>query len=272
VSECFGKYFILNGKLLPAEMFHNSMVYEGESFYEVIRVMKGVPVFFNDHIARLESGVSIQGRQMLADINTIKSKIIGLSESEKIMDINLKVVFNFNGPESNCLIYYIPSFYPADEQYRNGVKGVLFNAERRDPGVKLINSLLRSEINHKLSVEKGYEALLVNRNGFITEGSRSNIFFISGNRLVTAPDDSVLGGITRKYLIEICCETGIPLEYRCINVSEISDFESVVMTGTSPVVLPLRSVDDILFNVSHPLIAHLRNLYLKKAEESMTRF
>jgi branched-chain amino acid aminotransferase len=248
------------------------MVYEGESFYEVIRVFGGLPTFFADHIARLQASVALRGRQMVADISTLRNKIIELSGAEEREEINLKIVFNYAGERCNYLIYYIEPVYPGPDQYLNGVKGILFHAERKDPEVKVIDNLLRSEISRKLILEKGYEALLVNRTGCITEGSRSNIFFISGNRLITAPDNFVLGGITRKHLIGICRENEIPVDFRCVNVNEITDQESIVMTGTSPIVLPFSSVGDNIFSVSHPLIAHLRNLYRRKAEESMIQF
>jgi branched-chain amino acid aminotransferase len=272
VRECFGKYFIHNGNLLGAKSFDNSMVYEGDSFYEVIRIIRGLPLFFTDHIARLMTSISLAGMPVIADMDTLRNNIADLIKSGKIEEINLKIVFNFKPSGCNYLLYYIEPVYPSPVQYLKGVKGILFHAERRDPGVKIIDNRLRSGIKQKLTLEKGYEALLVNNSGCITEGSRSNIFFITGNRLITAPDNSVLGGITRKYLIEICMENSIPLEYKCVNANEISGYESVVMTGTSPVVLPFYCIDDILFNVKNPIIVHLRNLYMKKAEESMQHF
>jgi branched-chain amino acid aminotransferase len=272
VSECFGKYLILNGDLRPAAEFDNSMVYEGESYYEVIRVIRGLPLFFTDHINRLHSSVSLAGQPQISDMNIIRNKILELSRAEKMEEVNLKIVFNFNQARSIYLIYYIEPFYPTADQYLHGVKGILFPAERKDPEVKIIDNQLRSAIKHKLALEKGYEALLVNRNGCITEGSRSNIFFITGNRLVTAPENCVLGGITRKHLIDICRENWITLEYNCVNIDELSDYESVIMTGTSPVVLPFYSIDDILFNVKHPLIGHLRTLFIDRMEDSLKDF
>ena len=50
MNECFGKKFILNGELQPAALFDNSMIYEGDSVYEVIRMVRGNPVFFYDHM------------------------------------------------------------------------------------------------------------------------------------------------------------------------------------------------------------------------------
>ena len=98
------------------------------------------------------------------------------------------------------------------------MKGILFFAERKDPESKVINHKLRSSIYHKLIHEGGYEALLVNENNLITEGSRSNIFFLKGETLVTAPDNVILNGITRKHILEICRENKIKVEFACVKV------------------------------------------------------
>jgi branched-chain amino acid aminotransferase len=272
MDECFGKKFILNGNLESADSFDNSLVYEGDSVYEVIRMVRNSPVFFSDHMERLESSVRIQKRQMLADASVLKRDIINLTKSEKRKEINLKIVFNYNQESLNYLAYFIAPIYPSEEQYRKGVKGILFYAERKDPGSKVINHKLRSSIFHKLILEGGYEALLVNENGEITEGSRSNIFFLRNDTLVTAPDNMILCGITRKHILDICSENNITIRFECIRADRISEYEAVFMTGTSPMVLPFSSVDDKVFNVRIPLIEKLRKLYIIKAEESIRHF
>jgi branched-chain amino acid aminotransferase len=272
MNECFGKKLILNGKSESADLFDNSLVYEGDSIYEVIRMVKGSPVFFYDHMERLATSVSLQKKKMLADADSLKKDIIQLSKSEKKKDINLKIVFNYNKGEENYLIYFIESIYPTDDQYRNGVKGILFYAERKDPESKVINHKLRSSIFHKLILEGGYEAILVNENGVITEGSRSNIFFLKNDVLYTAPDNMVLGGITRKHILDICAENDITVKMVCLKAAKLSEYEAVFMTGTSPVVLAFNSIDDQKFKVRAPVIDKLRQLYLARSEESIAGF
>jgi branched-chain amino acid aminotransferase len=272
MNECYGKKFILNGILQPAEMFDKSLVYEGDSVYEVLRMINGTPVFFADHMERLATSIKLQKKYFLADIPQLRSDIISLSRSDKKKDSNLKIVFNYNQGVSNYMVYNIESNYPTDQQYKNGVKGILFHAERKDPESKVINHRLRSSIYHRLIHEGGYEAILVNENNCITEGSRSNIFFLKEDCLATAPDNYVLSGITRKYILEICEENGIKVEFTCVNADDISKFDAVFMTGTSPMVLPFSSIDDRNFNVAYPVIEKLRKLYILKAEASMTFF
>lgn len=272
MNECYGKKFILNGSLQPAEMFDNSLVYEGDSVYEVLRMVKGNPVFFSDHMDRLETSVKLQKKDFPGDIDEIRKAIIKLTRSDKKRESNLKIVFNYNQNATNWLIYYIEPIYPTALQYQRGVKGILFYAERNNPESKVINHKLRSSIYHKLILESGYEALLVNERNLITEGSRSNIFFLKDGTLKTAPENVILNGITRKHILEICAENRIKVELECVNAEEIRKYDAVFMTGTSPIVLPFNYIDNYPFNVNNPLIEGLRKLFLKKAEESIGMF
>jgi len=272
MKECAGNYFIKNGVTLPAEEFDNKMVYEGESIYEVLRMVNGVPLFFNDHYKRLINSTLNKKRTNLSTFNKLLRDIKTLSEIEKPKEANLKIVFNYNNPNSDYLVYFIKANYPTDLQYKDGVKGTLFKAERTDPESKVIHRELRLAIGNKLAAENAYEALLVNDKNVITEGSRSNIFFIKNKTLYTAPDNLVLGGITRKHLINLCNETGIEVCYECVNADEIQEYDSVLMSGTSPILLPFKYVDNYAFTVENATVEKLRNMFWQKAEQSIEDF
>jgi len=272
MNESFGKKFIYNGELQSSDNFDNSFVYEGDSVYEVIRMTRGIPVFFNDHMERLETSLRLQKRESLASSQEIRTDIIRLARTERRKNINLKLVFNYNHDGTRYLIYFVESVYPSDKQYRDGVKGVLVNAERNNPESKVIDHKLRTSIYNQLLKEGAYEALLVNREKEITEGSRSNIFFLRDETLITAPDSMILSGITRKYILEICREQGIKLEFMCMPVSLLPGCDAVFMTGTSPMVLQFSSIGDINYKVPDPFIDRLRMLYAAKAEESLRSF
>jgi len=272
VNECFGKKFILNGEILTCEQFDNSLVYEGDSIYEVIRMIKGYPVFFHDHMERLELSLRIQQKESIAKSALLRKNIIDLVKTERRKNINLKIVFNYTQNSSNYLVYFIEPIYPSSEQYKTGVNGILFYAERKNPVSKVINHRLRSSIYHKLILEGAYEALLVNENNCITEGSRTNVFFLRGNTLATAPDNKVLNGITRKYILEICRDRKITVSFMCVPADTLHEYDAVFMTGTSPMVLPFHRIDNITFSVNVPLIEELRGLYIEKAGASIKRF
>lgn len=272
MKEYCGTHFILNGQLIAADQFNNSLVFSGDTIYEVIRLVRGTPVFFTDHFERLAASVRLSGKRMMADFLSLKAAINLLSGADKRKEINIKVVFNYNEEAENWLVYYIDSSYPSEEQYRKGVKGILFYAERKDPQSKVLNYRLRSAIHQELASEGAYEALLVNEKNQVTEGSRSNVFFMKEGRLITAPDELILKGVTRKHIIEICTAEGIELQYTCVDADELQQNECVFMTGTSPTVLPYYCINEFFFDVKHPLLQKLRTIYKNRVDDSINRF
>lgn len=272
MSECYGNYFIMNGELIPSGVFNNSDVYEGDSLYEVLRMMGGAPLFFNDHMERLAYSVEHHGRKMLSTADRMANDLLLLRKNAGVKEANLKIVFNYKDTGSTYLLYFIEAIYPTPKQYREGVPVILFTAERTNPGVKIINHRLRSSIYHQLISENAYEAFLVDDDGFITEGSRSNAFFVKGEELYTAPDDKVLGGITRKHILDVCAQNSIRVNMKSIRADEIAEFDSVFMTGTSPMVLPVNSVGALAFSTDNAVIARVSELYSARVKESIISF
>jgi branched-chain amino acid aminotransferase len=126
--------------------------------------------------------------------------------------------------------------------------------ERSNPNAKIINNNFRSETDEKIKASKSYEAILVDRNNYITEGSRSNIFMVKDNCVVTAPLEAVLPGITREIIIEICKKEQINFFEENVSFKQISDLDALFITGTSPKILPISKVDDFVFKSSTNII------------------
>jgi branched-chain amino acid aminotransferase len=271
MAECNGKYFICNGEIRNEDSFDESIVYEGESVYEVIRLINGIPLFFSDHCERLERSVRLRNKRSLAGSLEIKRDILKLVKKENAGNINIKIVFNYR-LRDNYLIYLIHSSYPTEKQIALGVKGTLVESARSDPESKLINRKSRAEIADSLLMEKAFEAILVNKEGFITEGSRSNVFLIKDDIIYTAPDKMVLSGVTRKYFLGICARKGIDVRLEPINKDRLSEFSSVFMTGTSPGILPFCCIDKIKFITIHNFIPVLRAEYNKLVEDNLRLF
>jgi len=261
MGECYGPLFSIGGEIRESSEFNPLFVFEGESFYEVLRVIDRVPLFFEDHMERLWRSLELKGKPRLASADSIRqwtNSLIGLTDSA---NGNLKIVFNFNNDTGRALIYFVEAYYPDEEMYRSGVDTVLYYAERKNPEAKVFNLQMRNAI-WRLLVNKGaYEALLVNRANCITEGSRSNIFFIRNNRLITAPDESVLGGITRKHILTICNNTNIRVELRCMPADELENIDSAFISGTSPHLLAIRKIDEKYLKVDNQLLKELYSGY-----------
>jgi branched-chain amino acid aminotransferase len=106
-----------------------------------------------------------------------------------------------------------------------------------------------------------YEIILENDDGYISEGSRSNLFFIRENTLFTSPVEDVLPGITRKKVIEIAESLGIELHERGVRRDELYHFEAMFLTGTSIKILPVLSVEKYRFDTNHPILRSLMESY-----------
>lgn len=270
--DCFGKYFWLDGNIIPAG--HGEEIAPGDvSFYEVIRLRDGIPLFFDDHMKRMSEGISTRYKPNHDIPVRVRAGLDALVRQELFPEINVKVTVTFTGEDWSLRICYIPSSYPDEEMIRTGVRLIFFHAERIEPGVKLLNNRLRRSVNDELERRKAYEALLVNSAGFITEGSRSNVFFLTdGGTIYTAPDNIVLQGITRRYVLEIISQEGLDLVYEAVSEAGISRFRSVFITGTSPMVLPVQSIEDHEYEVSNPVMERIRLLYADRASESIRRY
>lgn len=270
--ECTGQYFFLDGAIVPAGTSDEPAAGEA-AFYEVIRTRDGVPIFFRDHMNRLRDGISTR-YELSKDIATeVRKGLDALIASEQHNEINVRVTVTFTGQDHSLHICYIHSLYPSPEKVRDGVPLILYHAERFNPGVKMLNRRLRLSVNEELARRNAFEALLVNREGFITEGSRSNIFFVTEEGVIhTAPDRMVLSGITRRYVTEIIRSEGIPLMTDAVREDGLSGFRSAFLTGTSPMVLPVRSIEGQRFDVSNKVTLRLRELYSEQVESSIRAY
>ena len=124
-----------------------------------------------------------------------------------------------NNKQPELFIFFIPYLYPAPDMYRVGVEILSLNEVRNQPNAKITNLSLRTLADKIISDKNVYEVLLVNQEGFITEGSRSNIFFIKDKVVFTPPTSIVLPGITREKVLEICNNLGIETHREMIPLS-----------------------------------------------------
>ena len=115
----------------------------------------------------------------------------------------------------------------------------------------------------KIFIEKNkiYEALLVDDGGAVTEGSKSNVFFIKENQFFTPPLSKVLPGVTRQKIIYLINQQNIVLNEGNIYVKTLNTYEASFLTGTSPKVLPIAFINEQSYNVNHPLLHFIMKSY-----------
>jgi branched-chain amino acid aminotransferase len=114
----------------------------------------------------------------------------------------------------------------------------------------------------KMLAENGfYEVLLADNFDRITEGSRSNVFFVTGKELVTSPGSKVLLGITRQKTIQLAHDLNIPVIESEVNISELKQFDAAFITGTSPKILPIKKTEGFTFNHQNKVVRQLMKSY-----------
>ncbi|AVQ44441.1 TPA: aminotransferase class IV [Clostridium sporogenes] len=269
--ECFNEFFIENEKIKEKGSFEESFLKEGKSLYEVIRIIDGAPLFLKSHLERFYNSAKLEGLNLWLAEEEIKENINRLIEINKVSIGNIKLVFNFNkGKNNNFLCYFLKHNYPEDIEYKKGVKTILYHGERENPNAKVINMDFRKIVGEKIKEEKAYEAILVDRNGYITEGSKSNIFMIKDGKVITAPIEKVLPGITRQNIMDVCKNLNLKVEEEKVHYKDIDKLEGLFVSGTSPKVLPIKSVDEIEFKSSeNKLILSIMEGYNKAIEEDV---
>jgi len=230
--------------------------------YEVIRIIEGIPVFLEDHLDRLYQSSRLTGLKQLPDSHTLEEMIKNFIFSQKKETGNIKLSFSFSDSlaEPLCELNFVPHYYPTPEEYVNGVKVGLMAADRPIPQAKVQNPGIRDRANLSISDNKLFEVLLIDSEGNITEGSRSNVFFIKNKTLFSAPIDKILQGITRIKVLELCNKAGIPVIETSIPANTIGQFEAAFLTGTSPKVLPISSIGEVSYKTELPLMIKLQDL------------
>lgn len=245
-------------------------------FYEVIRVINGIPLFLDEHVDRLKKSTQLSGIEI--DLDQLVKGIIELVKRSPVKEKNLKISLYCDQTDKHkcqILAYFIESNYPLARTYQDGVRAELIPLKRKNPNVKLENPELRHSADKVLCLSQTHEALLVNDEGFITEGSRSNFFVVINNTLVTPPAKDVLEGVTRKMVIALARQNSIPFHERPIHKGELASFDGVFITGTSPKILPITRIGDNSFKIpklTQEMIKHYDELVNKNLIELSAKY
>lgn len=270
MREIIGNNVLYNGKIMPADQII-SIFNEGFSVYEVIRVEQGIAIFLEAHLKRLFHTLQLEQLEISEPAGEIREYLHQLLDSNPFHKGKVKLVFHYPGNENqrryNFLFYFTDFAFPVEKQYMTGVRIGLCKAVRTDPNAKVLNTEARRIADQKISETGLFEVLLMDEEGYITEGSRSNIFFLKDRVLYTPPDENVLKGIARQNVLAICREQDISVEIRPIHSSELPGFEASFLTGTSLKVLPVRQIEDFSYKVNEPLLRSLRFSYNQKIRE-----
>lgn len=254
--------FIYNDRVYDAGEYGVVFKESSPSVYEVIRIMDGVPLFLEEHFERLLNSGRLIGYELDLTIEAVKKNIINMVNLNDVKNHNIKIIVNnLSSNGFNVYYFFIKTDYPKEDLYKKGINTITYKATRENPNAKVIYKSLREEIDTLLEKDNCYEALLVNDNNEVTEGSRSNLFFIKDNKLFTAPARDVLMGITRERIISLCIQNHIEIIEMPILFNSLKLFDACFISGTSPKILPIGRIDKNKYEVENPLLNRIIEIY-----------
>ena len=245
-------------------LHYGSSVFEGIRCY---KTQRGPAIFrLREHIQRLLNSTKIYRMEHAWTLDELSAAAVSLVKRSGLEQCYLRPIifrsldeahpaFGVN-PFPNPLSCYIGAWdwgkYLGDEAIEHGVDVCVSSWNRLTPnslpamaksGANYMNSQL---IKMEALVNGFAEGIALDDRGFVSEGSGENIFLVHNGKVVTPPlSSSILPGITRDSVIEICRELGIPIVESAMQRAALYVADELFFTGTAAEVTPIRSVDRI---------------------------
>ena len=241
---------IKNGELIPiAEavlpVTHIEFAY-GFGVYENIRVVRGEARFLDEHIERLFKSATSIGLEHSLRKNELEDWTKNLINTLGADAINLKVLLIGGRTPADATLFILPlsPLFPEKKLFTKGASAITVSYERSFPQAKTLSMLGSYLAYRKARSQNAYDALLVNREGCITEGTRTNFLALRGRTLISPPRHDILEGVTLRHVIAVAEEQGLSVMYDRIPLDTITMYDGLFLTSTSSKIMPLSSVDD----------------------------
>jgi D-alanine transaminase len=257
-----------NGKLLPKDEIYISPDDRGFLFadgvYEVVRWYEGFFFDMDSHITRLKRSLR-ELRIIWSGIDSFPSVAGDLIKLNKLENepamVYLQITrgasrrsHSFPSPEIPPTAYaYAWGFVPEIQLKENGIKVMLKEDIRWSRcDIKSV-ALLPNTLSFQEAYENGMKECIFVRNGLITEGSHSNIFFVIEGTLFTHPESNhILSGITRKNVLRIAEEAGIRIREEGLPENRLRFVQEAFITNTSSEVTPVTNIGGNTLNEGVP--------------------
>jgi len=268
-TTCLLNYYIVNDELEDTCDFNSDLLKNASGIYEVLRVIDGKPLFLDEHIDRFFRSASALSIDPEFSKDWVKLRIRTLIEANLLKSGNI----HFQILNATHFIAWIPPYkYPTQQQKDDGAEVISLTATRKNPQIKQTNLPARLKAD-EIKKETGiHEVILVNENGLITEGSRSNIFFVKNKQLFTPDLKLVLPGITQSKIFEIALKNEISILKTQIYFTTAGEFESAFISSTSNHVLPLKRMDEFIYNPKNPIIEIISTGFQQLVQENLEHF
>ena len=262
--------------VLTHAMHYGTGVFEGIRAYETER---GPAVFrHQDHLDRLENSSKLYYMDLPFSKEQIREATHELVARSGFKSCYIRpLVWRGYGPMGlNPLENPVEAMvavwewgaYLGEEGQRNGVRARVSSYRRISsdsliPHAKASGQYLNSVLAKIESLKSGYEeALLLDDQGHVSEGTGENVFVIRGGTIYTPPQTAgILDGINRRTCVQIARDLGYDVVERDIARAEVALADEVFLTGTACELTPLREIDDIEIGPPGPITREVQRVF-----------
>jgi branched-chain amino acid aminotransferase len=282
------QFIYLNGKYVSKEdakisVYDHGFLY-GDGIFEGIRIYNGNIFKCKEHLDRLyDSAKSIMLEIPLSYAEMQQALIEAVNKNGLRNGYIRLVVSRGDGnlgldprrcPRANIIIIVEQLAIYSEEDYVNGLKIVSVSTRRNipdalNPKIKSLNYLNNILVKIQANLAGVGEALMLNAQGYVAEGSGDNIFIVKNGVLTTPPSYvGALEGITRGAIIELCHKLGYKIKEEPFALHDVYVADEVFLTGTAAEVIAVREVDARIIGGGQagPITMHLLSEFRKLVE------
>ena len=282
------KYIWMDGKLvawddakvhiLTHTLHFGNVVFEGTRAY---MTENGLAIFkLREHTKRLLNSAKITRIKANYTLEELEAAHIELLKSNDFtsnvyirpliyLGYGIMGLNHVKAPVNTAIAAWQWGSYLGDEGLENGIR-VKISSFTRNPvsstmgKAKAAANYLNSQMAKYEALEAGYEeALLLDDEGFIAEGSGECFFIVRNGVLITPPNDTSLESITQATVLDLAREAGIPIERRRITRDEAYIADESFFTGTAAEVTPIKDIDNYIIGDGKrgPITKQLQDAY-----------
>ncbi len=237
----------------------------GDGIFETLISYKGVVFKLDEHLHRLRRSASLIGMEIDKSNDELSHIIYATLEANELTDAYIRVtVTRGTGPpgidpslcSSPTLLVMTRETSPLPPHYyTKGIRVTIAETRRNlkeavNPEIKSLNFLNNIQAKREAKKRDAFEALMLNAEGYITECTVSNIFFVKDSILYTpAVECGILNGITRIFVISLAKKIGITVNEGRYLPEELLEAAEVFITNTGIEILPVSDISDKPFQV-----------------------
>ncbi len=235
----------------------------GYGVFDFFRAIDGHVLFLDDHLARFYASAQAFRLAIPHSLETLKEIINDIIVQNTAPLLGIKLVLT-GGYSPDGYTPAVPNFMVIAKPFSfmqkpEGMHLMSLDYLRELPEVKSLNYLV--PIYHLPSMEAmGADDYLYHKNGEVTELSRSNVFIIKNERLIT-PRRNILHGVTRKHVLQLAADIGM-VEERDITLEEVLQADEIFTSGSTKRILPITKIDGQTVGKSQKITTKLLDLFL----------